>query len=137
MLLCALNYMQYLPHFCSICTEMSFLFPSIVHIYFVICVTVYCYPGCGSCTELYQMCFLPAVKLFYQSNHIWTSKPPHAYLPATTCRMGTLFAYEWLLTSVSIVLSLFISHSRKCTCRRDIIGHSRSITLTHIYNSAL
>ena len=68
------------------------------HILFIICVTVLAIRRISHITQLnYMKC-----TFFPRSN----------YSAATPCRKGTSFAYEWLLTSVAIVLSLSIHQSR-------------------------
>ena len=57
------------------------------------------------------MYFLPAVKLFSLTIYGHPSARVHTSPAATPCCKGTSFAYEWLLTSVTIVLSLSIHQS--------------------------
>ena len=87
------------------------------HILFIICVTVLAIRRISYITQLnymYIKCTFFPRSNYSNSLTIYGHPSPrvHTSPAATPCRKGTSFAYEWLLTSVAIVLSLSIHQSR-------------------------
>ena len=86
------------------------------HILFIICVTVVlAIRRISYTTQLnYIKCTFFPRSNYSNSLTIYGHPSPrvHTSPAATPCRKGTSFAYEWLLTSVAIVLSLTIHQSR-------------------------
>ena len=84
------------------------------HILFIICVTVLAIRRISYTTQLnyIKRTFFPRSN-YSNSLTIYGHPSPrvHTSPAATPCRKGTSFAYEWLLTSVAIVLSLSIHQS--------------------------
>ena len=84
------------------------------HILFIICVTVLAIRRISYTTQLNYIkhTFFPRSN-YSNSLTIYGHPSPrvHTSPAATPCRKGTSFAYEWLLTSVAIVLSLSIHQS--------------------------
>ena len=82
------------------------------HILFIICVTVLAIRHISHTTQLNYIkhTFFPRSN-YSNSLTIYGHPSPHVHTsPAMTpCRKGTSFAYEWLLTSVTIVLILWLS----------------------------